>query len=173
MPSTNSKMRIAVVGVISVVLFSFVLIPTIFAAASSSPQNTDPIYGVIFSFKGTSKTSDDIAKTNGHYGSSVAGSGQVSDKSGMDGFAFKLSKFESQNSVCSRSSAVNLNGIVTRTWGNGLRAHRGISLAVLLKCDAKNSITIVLPACSAGVPQCLVAPIYSDTFFGVLKLLYA
>jgi hypothetical protein len=179
----------------AVALFGFLLIfasaTTIVSAASSNISSSSPSIaygdqstglGVLhhFTFSGTSTRTGNLVISAGQFfyyttnrfsNGGASGYGQAIDnQSGKDGFTFKFVKLQGQNSICSQKDAINLNAVVTHVRGDGLRLVVRSSVAILLRCFSPNSITIVSPACTAGVPACLVATIYEDTFFGTLKI---
>jgi hypothetical protein len=163
-------------------VFASIAMPVIVSSANTSSTVNPVGLGVLFhfTFSGTSERTGSVAISAGQFyyytqnrslGGGAAGYGQVIDnQSGKDGFAFKFVKLVGQNSICTQKNAINLNAVVTSVRGNGLHMAPKSSLAVLLRCFSPNSMTIVSPSCTAGVPACLVAVRLEDTFSGTLKI---
>jgi hypothetical protein len=150
--------------------FSF-LVPSVGASTGATPASARN--QLRFHFAGTSNTTENTAMVSGVIilnTGRVQGSGRVSDATGANGFTFRLESLANGNSICPQGGVENVNAIVTQVRGNGLRAIKGMSVAVLLGCYGSNSVTIILPSCVAGNPACEIAPIFHDTFWG--KLVY-
>lgn len=151
------------------VAFSFV-VPSVAAFSGAAPASARD--QLRFQFTGTSNTTKNAAVVLGVIiltTNRAHGSGTVSDATGANSFTFKLESVASGNSICPQGAGENINAIVTKVKGNGLRVAVGVSVAVLLGCYGSNSTTIILPSCVASNPSCKIAPIYSDTFWGDLE----
>ncbi len=168
--NTFRAMSLIALGVLVVTAFS---LPSV--AAASTPSNSPAIYHqeLRFLFAGANPSSGNYATLAGltTFTGGAKGQGFVIDPSGTNSFTFKMLSFSDKSSVCSGS--ININAVVIRTTGNGLRTVDHQSIAILLSCKGPKSVTIVAPSCVVGIPSCNIAPLFYETFTGYLKYSHA
>jgi hypothetical protein len=169
--NTFQAMSLIALGVLIVTAFS---LPTV--AAASVPSNTPAVHyhqSLRFLFAGSNPSSGNYATLAGltTFTGGAKGLGFVIDPSGANSFTFKMLSFSDKSSVCSGS--ININAIVIRTTGNGLRTVDHQSIAILLSCKGPKSVTIAAPSCVVGNPSCKIAPLFYETFTGYLQYSHA